>query len=115
MTAQRVALADGAGNVIAELLLTREDDGWYTGSVIAHQLPSQLKRALDWYDEAVDNQMLSYLDEATAAVEQFGLCLRHPNGSVRNVYALHIDRQERVSFRTTPVPPAACLPKSESA
>jgi hypothetical protein len=115
MTAENVALADDAGNVVAELLLTHEDDGWFTGTVLSQRLPPHVKEALDWYDEVVENQMLSYLDAAAANVEKWGLCLRHDNASLRKVYALHIDKQHQVSFRTTPVPPPAWLPKSESA
>ncbi len=115
MNAERVTLADAAGNVIANLLLTSEEDGWFTGTVLSQQFPPEVKRALDWYDEVVENQMLSYLDEASASVEQFGLCLRQPHASPRRVYSLHIDQQGQVSFRTTPVPPPACLPKAESA
>ncbi len=38
-------------------------------AVLSERLPAQVKKALDWYDEVVENQMLSYLDEATATVE----------------------------------------------
>jgi hypothetical protein len=58
--------------------------------------------------------MLNYLDEATARVEQFGLCVRHPNEALQRVYSLQIDARGHVSFRTTPVPPPACVPKSEN-
>lgn len=114
MNAERVVLADPAGNVVAELLLSAEQDGWFTGTLHSQRLAPQLKKALDWYDEVVENQMLSFLDEATAGVEQFGLCVRYPSGLSMKLYSLHIDQQNQVSFRTTPVPPAARLPKSES-
>jgi hypothetical protein len=115
MNAERVVLEDSNGNIVAQFVLTCEEDGWFTGTVISQQLPPQLKKALDWYDEVVQNQMLSYLDEATATVEQFKLNVRYPGGSSRKVYSLHIDPKDQVTFRTTPVPPPAWLPKSESA
>jgi hypothetical protein len=115
MNAERMALADADGNVLAQLLLTGEEDGWFTGTVISQRLSPEVKKALDWYDEVVENQMLSYLDQAMANVEQFGLCVRPVSGPSRRVYSLHIDRHDQVSFRTTPVPPPAWLPKSESA
>jgi len=115
MNAERVVLTDLAGNAVAEMLLTGEQDGWFTGTLHSQRLPPQLKKALDWYDEVVENQMLSFLDEATAGVEQFGLCVRYPSGSLQKLYSLHVDQHNQVSFRTTPVPPPAWLPKSETA
>ena len=115
MSPETLTLTDAAGNAVAELVMSHEDDGWHSGRVRSLQLPAKLKEALDWYDEVVENQMLSYLDQATAAVEQFGLCVRYPNGTSQKVFSLHINKQNEASFRMTPVPPPAWLSKSESA
>jgi hypothetical protein len=115
MNPEPLTLIDAAGLPVAELLLTREDDGWLSGSVLSQRLPPKLKEALDWYDEVVENQMLSYLDQALEAVDRFGLSARSQDGTARKVYALHVSKQNEVSLRMSPVPPPKWLPKSESA
>jgi hypothetical protein len=49
--------------------------------------------------------MLSYLDQATAAVESFELHARFPDGSTHKTYSLHVSPSNEVSFRISPVPP----------
>jgi hypothetical protein len=115
MSEEKLTLVDAEGNPVADMQLTADRDGWYAGKLLSQQLPRKLQEALDWYDEVVEHQMLSYLDQATAAVEHFGLSVRGPNGLARKVYSLHINKQNDVSFRTSPVPPPAWLTKSESA
>jgi hypothetical protein len=56
MNAERVALVDGADNVIAELVLAHEEDGWLTGTVVSQQFPAKVKKALDWYDEVMETR-----------------------------------------------------------
>jgi hypothetical protein len=115
MNAEQQALIDANGNPVAQVRVCGEADGWFTGELLSQDFPQRLQEALAWYDEVVENQMLSYLDQATAAVEQFGLRSRHADGSTQPVFALHITRQNEVSFRTTPVPPPAWSAKRESA
>ena len=115
MDSDKVILVDTAGNEVAEVRLIGEQDEWFAGTVLTQRFALHLKEALDWYDEVVENQMLSFLDKAADAVEQFGLSVRYPNGSTRKVFSLHISKQNEVSFRTSPVPPPVWLSKSQSA
>lgn len=115
MSAEKLSLVDPMGIVVAELNVTDEDQGWFFGEILTQHFSPQLTKALDWYDEVLATQTLSVLDEALAMVEQFGLKVRYPNGSLRKVFSLHVNKQNEVSFRTTPVPPPAWLSKSESA
>src|SRR2546427_217949 len=114
MNDERLTLIDADGNALAELAVTTSETDWYTGKLLSQQFPPKLRDALAWYDEVIEGQMLSYLDRATDAVEQFGLRVRHPNGTAQKVYSLHINKQNEVSFRTSPVPPAVWLTKSAS-
>jgi len=59
--------------------------------------------------------MLSYLDEATAAVQRFGLQAKFPDGSARKTYALHFNPSNEVSFRISPVNPPPGLSENGSA
>jgi hypothetical protein len=110
MAELRYLLVDADEKPLAELLVEEHDDGWFTGTVLARSFPDELERALAWYDEVVTHQMLSFLDEATSAVERWGLRVKAPDGSARRVCALHVSKPDDVSFRTTPVPPPSRVP-----
>lgn len=115
MNDEQLNLIDANGNSLAELDVTATENDWFTGKLLSQQFPPELQDALAWYDEIIDGQMLSFLDRATDAIEQFGLRVRYRNGPARRVYSLHINKQGEVSFRTSPVPPRASLTKSASA
>src|SRR4051794_20080942 len=100
MSESRVYLLDSTGNPLAELLVGDSEGGWFTGKVVSQNFPSEVEKALAWYDEIVRHQMLSYLDEATSAVERFSLKVRFPDGSMHPLYSLHMGQPNGVSFRT---------------
>lgn len=96
---------------LAELLIADEEEGWLTGRVVWQRFPFEVKKALAWYDEVVQDQMLSYLDEAIAAVERFDLQAKFPDGSTHKAYSLHVSQSNEVSFRLSPVLPPPDLPE----
>ena len=108
---KKVFLIGPDGNTLAELLIADEEEGWFTGRVVWQSFPVEVKKALAWYDEVVQDQMLSYLDEATAAVQKFELQAKFPDGSTHKTYSLHVSPSNEVSFRTSPVLPPPELPK----
>ena len=99
-----VFLIDENASKVAEFQITDEEDGWFLGKVIWQTMPSDMRRALDWYDEIVRDQMLSYLDDALARIQTFELKAVFPDGSAHKTYSLHITTNDEVSFRTSPVP-----------
>jgi hypothetical protein len=106
MNETRVALVDPRGNTLAELLVSDEEEGWFSGRLLSQSFPSEIAKDLAWYDEVVQDQMLSYLDQALAAVERWGLRVRFRDGSTHPVYSLHISQSNDVLFRVTPVSPS---------
>jgi hypothetical protein len=108
---KKVFLIGPDGNTLAELLIADEEEGWFTGRVIWHSFPFEVRKALIWYDEVVQDQMVSYLDEAIAAVQKLGLQARFTDGSTHQTYALHGSPSNEVSFRTSPVLPRPELPQ----
>lgn len=99
------AVVDKQGRRVAEVEIQSVEGEWYYGRLVSDELPEGLRRDLDWYDEVVSGQMLSYLDEALAAVERHQLSVCLPGETYRPVYSLHIGRSGETAFRTTPVPP----------
>jgi hypothetical protein len=112
MAESRKAFLIGSnGTALAELRITSEDEGWFSGKLVWQNFPFEVKKALAWYDEVVQGQMLSYLDEATAAVQRFELQAQLPDGSTHQTYSLHVNPSDEVSFRITPVLPPPELAK----
>jgi hypothetical protein len=100
---RKVYLIGPDGNTLAELSIADEEEGWFTGKVVRENFPSEVEKALAWYDEVVQDQMLSYLDDAVAAVQRFELQVKFPDGWTHRTYSLHVGRSNEVSFRITPV------------
>jgi hypothetical protein len=107
----KVVLMDPEGNTIAELQIADEEEGWFTGTVDSQSFPLEATKALAWYEEVVRDQMLSYLDAATAAVDRFDFQAKFPDGSAHKVYCLHVTPSNDVSFRTSPVAPHSEPPR----
>jgi hypothetical protein len=107
---QKVSLVGPDGVTLAEFLITDAEEGWFTGRVVRQTFPSEVEKALAWYDEVVQDQMLSYLDDAVAAVQRFELQARFPDGSSHKTYSLHVSPSNEVSFRISPVLPPPELP-----
>jgi hypothetical protein len=106
MTDTRTVLLLGPdARPLAELAITDEEEGWLSGRVLWQRFPPEVARALAWYDEVVQDQMLSYLDEAAEAVERLGLQARLADGSTHPTFRLHVSRSQEVSFRISPVLP----------
>jgi hypothetical protein len=108
----KVFLIGRDGNLLAEMLIADEENGWFTGRVVWQSFPFEVKKALAWYDEVVQDQMLSYLDEAAAAVQRFVVQAKFPDGSTHNAFSLHVSPSNEVSFRISPVLPPPELPKA---
>jgi hypothetical protein len=107
MSDPEVLLVDSTGNILDELSVS-DEEGWFSGRVLSQRFPSELAKDLAWYDEVVQHQMLSYLDESVAAVERWSLRVQFRDGSIHPVYSLHINPSNEVSFRVTPVPLCDC-------
>ena len=102
---RKTLLISPDGNTLAELLVDDEVEGWYTGRVAWQSFPVEVKKALAWYDEVVRDQMLSYLDDAEAAIQRFELQARFPDGTAHRTYSLMVSSSNEVSFRISPVLP----------
>ena len=46
MNAEKLALIDADGNAIADLQVTCEASGWFTGTVLSQRFPAKLQAAV---------------------------------------------------------------------
>jgi hypothetical protein len=99
------SVTDHEGRSVAEIEIQSVEDGWHYGRLVRDTMPDGLCRDLQWYDEVVSGQMLSYLDDALAGVDRHQLSVRLPDETCHQVYSLHIGKSGEASFRITPVPP----------
>jgi hypothetical protein len=109
MSLPNCVLVDQQDQPLVQLDIHSIEDGWYYGWGRGTAIPAQIQHDLDWYDTVVSGQMLSYLDDAEAAVESHQLLLRLPDTTHHRVYSLHLAKSGEVSFRITPIEPAIPL------
>jgi hypothetical protein len=109
MATSTCSILDNQGRRVAEVDIEGVEDEWYYGRLVSDAIPEELRRDLEWYDDVVSNQMLSYLDDAVHAVEGHGLSVRLPDQTSHRVYSLHVDRSGQTAFRITPVPPPGSI------
>lgn len=102
-----------SGREVAEIAIRDIEEGWYYGEIVNDHFLDGERKALHWYADVVEGQMLSFLDEALAAVDGLQLRVRLSETQYDKLYSLHLTKGGEVSFRTTPVPPAADKPKVE--
>jgi hypothetical protein len=98
------SMIDICGREIARIAVAACEEGWYYVSVLSSSFPSELQSALQWYDEVVLKQMLSYLDEALERVARFQLRVRLPDGHCESVHSFQLSPNGEATFRTSPVP-----------
>jgi hypothetical protein len=109
MTKSQYVLVDQQDQPLLRLDIQSIEDGWYYGWGQAEVLPPQIQRDLDWYDDILSSQSLSYLDEAEASVERHQLAVRLDDGAPQRVHSLHLAKTGEVTFRITPVEPATAV------
>ena len=100
---------------IAEFDLLELVDEWYYGRLASDALPEAIRRDLDWYDEVVSKQLLSYIDDAILAVERHALSERFPDGTCHRAFALHVSKSGETEFCISPVPPPSLIREDRSA
>ncbi len=94
-------VVNSAGREVAELKIRGVEDGWYEAALVADQMPADLRHDLSWYSDVVGNQMLSYLDGATAAVDRHGLAVLFADGSRIPMSSLQLGSSGEAYFRLT--------------
>ena len=97
-------ITDKSGRKVAEIVIDNTDEGWYHGSILHECFLDYQKEALQWYDEVVTEQMLSYFDESLAIIDGLGLHVHFSEINIEPVHSMHMSKDGKVSFRTTPVP-----------
>jgi hypothetical protein len=108
-------LVDQQGRRVADVDLQGVEKEWFYGQIVSDAIPEDLRRDLEWYDEVVSNQMLSFLDDSSAAVERHDLFVVFPDQPRRKVYSLHVSRSGETTFRVTPAPPSTVNHSDSSA
>jgi hypothetical protein len=107
-----VTLIDRHASQLASFWIDAIQEGWYSGHVNSSSFPPDLQQRLEWYNEVVSNQMLSFVDDARSAIDQHHLLVRLPSGDVHPVVALHVMRSGDVSFRISPIAPPPSIPRA---
>lgn len=105
MTSTLYTILNAQGHTIADIAITSIEEGWHYGHMVHDHLPDQLRQDCAWYDEVVSGQMLSFLDDATAAMDQYRLTIKAPDGTCQSLHSIHLEPTGDVTWRVTPMSP----------
>ena len=102
MNDKRVQIVDQSGGVVA-MARVAETDGGFAGSIDLSAMPGDLRRRFEAYEEIVNGQMFSLLDEIEEQIGEFRLVAIFEEGEGFLVEDLQIYPSEgRVSFKVVP-------------
>lgn len=99
MASQPIRLTNTTGSVVADVRVQREGD-YYSGSIVLDRLPPATRAIFDEYEEVVNGQVLSLLDQVEGRVAGLGLRVLFDNGSEGVIEDLQVyPRTQSVSFK----------------
>lgn len=112
-----VTLVDHSGNAVATARVSPRGDGIYVGSVDLGPMPPALRRSFEEFEELVNGQVFSLLDEVVESLGRNPLRVVFAEGHEARAEDLQIfPRTGRLSFRVstdarpTPSPLTASRP-----
>ncbi len=92
-------IVDWHGDVVATVQVA-ETEGRFAGLVDLDDLPARLRETFDEYEDIVNSQMFSLLDEIEERIENFALKAVFEDGADADIADLQIfPSTRRVSFR----------------
>ncbi len=99
MISQRVTLIDQSRNVVATAQVA-EQDSTFTGRIDLSLMPAMLQRQFEAYEEIVNNQMFSLLDEIEEKIGTLFLKVVFENGDEADLVDVQIyPSTKNVSFK----------------
>lgn len=87
------------GTAAAEIVVHTRIDDWQVGNIITEQFQNDVRKVLDWYHEVLNDQMLSYLDDAEVSVATLGLRVKSTSSEEHLVQAIHVGPDGAISFK----------------
>jgi hypothetical protein len=104
MSQQAVKLIDQGGNVVASARVA-DEGGYYGGTIDLGGMPDVMRRVFDEFEEIVNGQMLSFLDEIEGKIAALSLRVLLQDGSSARVRDLQIyPATGDVSFKLAEAP-----------
>lgn len=102
MTTQTIQLLDRAGRIIATATTAENNDG-FAGTVDLSRTPRDLRALFEEFEEVVQEQMLSLVDDVTDRIDALQLIARFDDHSEADVRDLQVFPETgAVSFGVEP-------------
>ena len=99
MSSQRVTIIDQSRQVVAKAEVS-EQGGYFAGRVDLSLMPAALQHQFEEYEEVVNQQMFSFLNELEDKIEGLLLKVVFANGNVAQLADVQIyPSTKRVSFK----------------
>lgn len=89
-------IEDNTGIIRAEIEITSVSDNLFSGTIIKHNFSDEQIKLFKEYENLVNNQVLSLLDEIENKIESFGFKL---NEDMIAIFDLQIWNLKELSFR----------------
>ena len=103
---QTVQLIDGTRNVVAVAQVTQED-GLFSGPVDLQSMPAPMRAKFDEFEEIVNSQSFSLLDQIEDDIDRFGLKVAFSEGATHALADLQIYPRGKVLSFKLPASPMA--------
>jgi hypothetical protein len=104
MTERSVRFRDPSGKVIATARVCDEGNHW-GGAIDLTSTPARVRAIFDEFEEIVNGQMFSFLDEIQTKVRALGLCAEFDDGFVSPATDVQIfPSTGEVSFKLATIP-----------
>ena len=99
MRSQHVTIIDREGRLVAAAEVTRQE-GYFAGLVDLYPMPTKLRRQFEEYEEHVNNQLFSLLDEIEEKIEALRLRVVFGDGQEADLIDVQIyPGTKKVSFK----------------
>jgi len=96
---QIVQLFDGQQRPVGQINLEREEGNLFFGKFIPGPAFASVEKLFRDFEEAVNVQALSVVDELDAAIGALGLYLRSPNGARSEIHDVQIWSDGGITYR----------------
>jgi hypothetical protein len=108
MSTQTVHLQDRSGGVLATAVVTRDGDS-YTGTVDLTPMPPQARELFEEFEEIVNGQMLSLVDDVADRIAALRVHAVFDNGDTAEVRDLQVFPGDgTISFSIAPTAAKVC-------
>lgn len=95
-------LIDSQKNILAKITVSKIDGNLYIGTITDDYLPDNIRQTFLRYQEIINGQMFSLLDDIETEISRFGLAVSQPDSlKPLKIFDLQMMSDGKISFRVS--------------